>query len=176
MAFIFFIPSYYAAIQSDSLVVWFDLAITFVYILTLVGSIYITIYNRREYSINNLIRYFILLMIILAITRIYDVLSNPKPLGDIYFSVILMIFYAIINLGMCVWTKSEGIRFNSKTTMMQSRIFAMKFYLKLVILASLLGSYIFSKYTWRMYLDAIACIIFSTIAFFNYKSLKMSQG
>lgn len=169
----FVIPSYYAARESRSLVVWFDLAITFVYIFTLLGSIYITITSKHEARINSFIRYFILLMVIVAISRVYESLTNPRQLGSIYFSVVLMLFYAFINFFMCMWTKREAIIFKSKTTLMQSRIFAMKFYLKIIILFSLIGSYIFADRAWSLYLDSIGCVFFAAIALLNYRSLKL---
>lgn len=113
-----------------------------------------------------------MLIVVIAVTRVYEVVINPRQLGNIYFSVILMIFYAIINLLMCMWTKREATIFKSKTTLMQSRIFAMKFYLKIIILLSLLGTDFFANRVWSLYLDAIGCIFFAAIALVNYRTIK----
>lgn len=175
MAVLFFIPTYYAAVLSNSLVVWLNAGVSIIYIITLLSSIYVLYYKNYEKQLQTLIKSFFVILLIGIYFQTFRNITNLTPIANPTFSLYLMVFYALINIFMWLWTKREAKLHVEHTLLAHSKIFATKLAINIIIFSSLFIGHNFPDVSWSIYADPFGALIISIVIFLNYRSLLDSS-
>lgn len=175
IAVLFFIPTYYAAVLADSLVMWFDIGASAIYIVTLLFSIYVIYTRNYEQQLYPVIKAFFIILVSIVYLHAYQNFTNPTPIGNPTFSLYLMAFYACLNIFMWIWTRREAELHSEHAILAHSKIFATKLAINIIIFSSLFIGHNFPDVSWSIYADPFGALIISIVIFLNYRSLLDSS-